>query len=133
LTSNAGLRLAALAGVVLISLATALAVQHHNERGSSLPEPAGQWYTALAAPYIPSAKAKTGACGVRIAPKTVGVAHPDLPCGVKLYIKFGGKEVFTQVVDRGRVVPGHEFDVTQGLAKLLGLQGTQTIQWRFAK
>jgi len=132
-TTNAGLRLAALAGVVLVALAVALAVQHHNKKGAALPKPAGQWYTALAAPYTPSTKTKTGACGVRIGPGTPGVAHPELPCGVKIYVKFGGKEVLTQVVDRGRVVPGHEFDVTQRLAKLLGLQGTQTIEWRFAR
>jgi hypothetical protein len=29
--------------------------------------------------------------------------------------------------------PGRDFDVTQGLAKILGLQGTQTVQWRFAR
>jgi rare lipoprotein A (peptidoglycan hydrolase) len=133
LTGTAGLRAAALAGVALLALAIALAVEHHDKRGRSLPTPAGQWYTALAAPYTPSTTTKKGACGVRIGPKTAGVAHPQLPCGVKIYIEFGGKEVLTQVVDRGHVVPGHEFDVTQGLAKLLGLQGTQTIQWRFAR
>jgi rare lipoprotein A (peptidoglycan hydrolase) len=127
------MRAAALAGVALLGIAIALAVAHRTHDKSSLPAPAGQWYTALAAPYTPSAKTKTGACGVAIGPKTAGVAHPQLPCGVKIYIKFGGKEVLTQVVDRGHVVPGREFDVTEGLAKLLGLQGTQTIQWRFAR
>jgi rare lipoprotein A (peptidoglycan hydrolase) len=133
LTSTAGLRLAALAGVVVVALAIALAVQHHKKHASGLPKPAGQWYTALAAPYTPSTTTKKGACGVRIGPTTAGVAHPQLPCGVKIYVKFGGKEVLTQVVDRGHVIPGREFDVTEGLAKLLGLQGTQTIQWRFAR
>jgi rare lipoprotein A (peptidoglycan hydrolase) len=133
LTGTIGLRSALLAGVALIALAIALAVEHHDKHKSSLPQPAGQWYTALAAPYTPSAQTKKGACGIRIGPSTAGVAHPQLPCGVKIYVKFGGKEVLTQVVDRGHVVPGHEFDVTQGLAKLLGLQGTQTIQWRFAR
>jgi rare lipoprotein A (peptidoglycan hydrolase) len=133
LTTTAGLRLAGLAGVVLVALAIALALAHNTKRKQSLPTPAGQWYTALAAPYTPSAKTKKGACGVVIGPRTPGVAHPELPCGVKIYVKFGGKEVLTQVVDRGHVVPGREFDITQGLAKLLGLQGTQTIQWRFAR
>ena len=41
--------------------------------------------------------------------------------------------MLTQVVDRGRTVPGREFDLTQALAKLLHVQGTQTIQWRFAR
>ena len=133
MTGTAGLRATALAGVALLALAVALAIEHHNKHGQSLPTPAGQWYTALAAPYTLSTKTKKGACGVAIGPNTAGVAHPQLPCGVKIYVKFGRKEVLTQVVDRGHVVPGHEFDVTQALAKLLGLQGTQTIQWRFAR
>lgn len=133
MTSTIGLRAAALAGVALVALVVALAVNHHTKKGNDLPEGAGAWYSALAAPYTPSATTKTGACGVRIGPSTAGVAHAVLPCGVKLYVKFGGKQVLTQVVDRGHMPPGREFDVTQALAKLLGLQGTQTIQWRFAR
>jgi tRNA-specific 2-thiouridylase len=87
----------------------------------------------LAAAYTPSSTRKKGACGVVIGPGTPGVAHPVLPCGAKIYVRFGHKDVLTQVVDRGHTVPGHEFDVTQALAKLLGLQGTQTIQWRYAR
>jgi rare lipoprotein A (peptidoglycan hydrolase) len=131
-TGTSGLRSALLGGVALVALAVALALAHHRKHGSSLPEPAGQWYTALAAPYTPSTKTKTGACGVRIGPNTAGVAHPVLPCGAKIYIQFGGKEVLTQVIDRGHTAPGRTFDVTQALAKLLGLQGSQTIRWRFA-
>ena len=133
MTGTAGLRSAALAGVALVALAVALAFEHHHKHSEALPTPAGQWYTALAASYTPSTTTKKGACGVVIGPRTAGVAHPQLPCGVKIYVKFGGKEVLTQIVDRGHVVPGREFDVTEGLAKLLGLQGTQTIQWRFAR
>ena len=133
MTTNVGLRSAALAGVAIVAVAIALAVSHRHEHKSSLPPAAGNWYTALAAPYTPSASAHKGACGVTIGTSTVGVAHPVLPCGVKLYVRFGGKEVLTQVVDRGHTVPGREFDVTQALAKLIGLQGTQTIQWRFAR
>jgi rare lipoprotein A (peptidoglycan hydrolase) len=133
LTSSAGLRAAGLAGIALVALAIALAVGTRDKKKAELPSPAGQWYAALAAAYTPSATTKTGACGVAIGPKTMGVGHPVLPCGAKLYVKFGGKEVLTQVVDRGHTVPGRDFDVTQALAKLLGLQGTQTIQWRFAR
>lgn len=131
MTSTAGLRAAVLAGIALLGVAIALAVAHHDGHKTSLPTPAGQWYTALAAPYTPS-KPQKGACGVVIGPGTEGVAHPVLPCGTKLYIEFDGKQVLTQVVDRGHTAPGRTFDVTQKLAKLLGLQGPQTIRWRFA-
>lgn len=133
MTATTGLRAAALAGVAIVALAVALAISHHRKHGASLPTPAGTWYTALAAPYTPSTTTKKSACGVAIGPSTAGVAHPVLPCGAKIYVKLGSKQVLTQVIDRGHVVPGREFDVTQALAKLLGLQGTQTIQWRFAR
>ena len=133
MTTRIGLRAAALGGVALVALVVALAVSHRHKNGTTLPQGAGQWYKALAAPYTPSTKTKTGACGIRIGPNTAGVAHAVLPCGVKLYVEFNGKQVLTQVVDRGHMPPGREFDITQSLAKLLGLQGTQTIQWRFAR
>lgn len=131
MTPAVGLRVAALAGIALIGIAVAFAARHHGH-SAALPTPAGQWYSALAAPYTPSTRSQKSACGVRIGPRTVGVAHPVLPCGAKIYIEFGGKEVLTQVIDRGHTAPGRTFDVTQELAKLLGLQGAQTIRWRFA-
>jgi rare lipoprotein A (peptidoglycan hydrolase) len=132
-TASVGVRAAALAAVALVAIAIALALTHDGGRKNGLPNPAGQWYTALAAPYTPSSSLRKSACGVRIVADTVGVAHPVLPCGVKLYVQFHGKTVLTHVVDRGHTVPGREFDLTQALAKLLRVQGTQTIEWRFAR
>jgi rare lipoprotein A (peptidoglycan hydrolase) len=131
-TSSTGLRAVALAGVALCALAVALALSHRSGEEDALPEAAGQWYPGLAAPYTPSKPTKS-ACGVLIDAKTEGVAHAVLPCGVKIYVRYGGREVLTQVIDRGGVAPGREFDVTQALAKVLRLQGTQTIEWRFAR
>jgi rare lipoprotein A (peptidoglycan hydrolase) len=91
------------------------------------------YYTARAAPYSPSAAHPRTACGQPFTNETQGVAHPVLPCGVRLYIRFKGQEVLTQVVDRGPNVPGREFDITKALANRLDLHGTQSIQWRFAK
>jgi rare lipoprotein A len=132
-SSSVGLRAAALAGVAVVAVAIALAVQHrHHSSSAAPPAGAGPWYSALAAPYTPSA-AKKSACGVTITDTTSGVAHPVLPCGVKIYVRFGGKSVLTQVVDRGHTVPGRDFDLTRALARTLGVDGTQTIQWRFAR
>jgi rare lipoprotein A (peptidoglycan hydrolase) len=131
MTSSAGLRAAVLAGVALLGVAIALAAHHHTKK-NDLPAPAGQWYTALAAPYTPTDRSQKSACGVLIKPDTAGVAHPVLPCGAKIYVEFAGKEVLTQVIDHGHTAPGRTFDVTQALAKLLGLDGSQTIRWRFA-
>jgi rare lipoprotein A (peptidoglycan hydrolase) len=131
-TSSVGVRAAVLAAVALVAIAVALAVTHDKKKGDNLPSGAGQWYTALAAPYSTSSNRKS-ACGVTIAADTVGVAHPVLPCGVKVYVQFHSKTVLTHVIDRGHTVPGREFDLTPALAKLLRVQGTQTIQWRFAR
>ena len=132
MTTFAGLRAAVLAGVALLGVAIVLAVAHDKQHKSALPPPAGQWYPATAAPYTPSKQRRKSACGVVIGPTTAGVAHPVLPCGAKIYIEFNGQQVLTEVIDRGHTAPGRTFDVTEALAKLLDLQGTQTIRWRFA-
>ena len=64
-------------------------------------------------------------------PRTAGIAHPVLGCGTKLYVAFGSHEVLTQVVSR-RVPSGVQFAVTPRVAKLLGLQSTDLVRWRFA-
>ena len=130
----------ALAGVALVALVVALALAA-LARGSggaddgpqSVPAPDGGWYRALAAPYRLDASAKRTDCGQRVTPKTLGLAHPVLPCGAKLILSYDGRQVLTQVIDRGTGVPGREFDVTAELARRLGLRGVQPIEWRFAR
>src|SRR5579859_1270921 len=131
MTTFATQRAAVIAGIAILVAAIAFAVIEHGDQKKSLPQPIGQWYTALAAPYTPTANAK-GACGVVMDAKTLGVAHPVLPCGVKIYIGYKGKDVLTQVVDRGPTGPGREFNLTVALSDLLHLDGTQRIKWRFA-
>ena len=114
-----------LAGVAVLGVAIALYLGHRSSPKSSLPAPAGPWHDVLAGPYAP--KART-ACGVRTSAHTVGVAHPVLPCGVKLYIRYGDKTVLTQVLDRGS-----GFLLTPALARILDLQGRQTVQYTFTR
>lgn len=100
---------------------------------SQVPVPGAGWYEALAAPYPAESRRRRTTCGQQIGPRTLGVAHPVLPCGVKIFISYGETVVLTQVVDRGPAVPGRDFDVTRPLAQRLGLQGTQQIRWRYAR
>jgi rare lipoprotein A (peptidoglycan hydrolase) len=131
---STALRAAGLGAVTLVAAVLALALTRGGSGShDKLPAGTGNWYRALAAPYVETAQPKRGACGVVIGPKTMGVANPVLPCGVKIYIEYGGKQVLTQVIDRGPDVPGREFDVTRALARTIGLTGTRTINWRFAK
>ena len=65
-------------------------------------------------------------------PSVFGVAHPVLPCGAKVVLRYEDVQVLTQVIDRGTGVPGREFDLTAALARRIGLDGVQPIRWRFA-
>jgi len=128
-----------LAGITLLAALVALAITRRDAGGNrnlpkaiAVPGTKNGYYTAKAAPYGP-----TPAIGEPPA------ASPSwrrprsgpsvLPCGVRLYIRFQGREVLTQVVDRGPNVPGRDLDITKALANRLDLHGTQTVQWRFAK
>lgn len=131
-------RALALAGVTLLATILALAIALPHARSSltsslprAIPAVGGGWYHALAAPYTPPSGHRT-ACGERLDARTLGVAHPVLPCGAKLYIAYEGREVLTEVVDRGPHAPGREFNITKALADRIDLHGVKTIRWRFA-
>jgi rare lipoprotein A (peptidoglycan hydrolase) len=133
-------RAVALAAIALLAGVVAFAAASRNGDETKpentvrpVPVPGADWYRSLAAPYPPSTKRVRTSCGQPLGPKTLGVAHPVLPCGVKLFIAYNDKIVLTQVVDRGPSVPGREFDITRALAARLGLKGTQQIRWRYAR
>jgi rare lipoprotein A (peptidoglycan hydrolase) len=135
----------ALVGVLFLGLvalaATALALAVANaatgadaERRTvaSVEIPEGGWYEALAAPYRVDAEAELTACGQRARETLAGLAHPVLPCGAKIVVRYADREVLTQVVDRGTGRPGRELELTTALAADLGLRGVEPVEWRFA-
>jgi rare lipoprotein A len=123
----------ALAGLALLAAAVALAVTAQTrDTDSSSPQPEGS-FVALAGSSGPAAFGRRTACGGIIHQDTEGVAHPTLPCGVRIFITYRGKTVLTQVIDRGPYVPGRQFDVTDALARRLGLRNVQTIHWSYAR
>jgi hypothetical protein len=122
----------ALAAVALLAAAIALAVVAQTRSNSNdLPEAVGS-YPATARSSGVAAFGKRTACGTVIRKKTQGVAHPVLPCGARIYVTYNGKHVLTQVIDRGPRGPGPQFVLTDALAKLVGLTGTQRIRWSYA-
>ena len=123
-----------LAALALVAGVIALAVAKNGSHSANknLPPGGGRWYTVLAAPAQLPSKPRRTACGVMLDAKTLGVAHPVLPCNVKVYIEFGNKVVLTAVIDRGRDIAGPEFHLTKALADEVGLHGTQPIRWRYA-
>ena len=133
-------RMVWLAAITLVLAVGALALARRDAGGSqkspagiSVAGTAGGYYTARAAPYGPTASHRRTACGEALTKDTQGIAHPVLPCGVKIYVRYHGREALTQVVDRGPNAPGRDFDITKALADRLDLHGTQTVQWRYAR
>lgn len=82
---------------------------------------------ALASWYGPGLYGNRTACGQTLSPSTRGVAHKSLPCGTKLSIRYGSKEVDVRVIDRGPYVGDREFDLTQATKNDLGFGSTGQI------
>ena len=130
-----GLMLAAV-GILAAVAALAIVEQRREELPAPvLPEavvvPGTGWYEGTAAPKLAEPTGTRTGCGFVLRPRTAGIAHPVLGCGTKLYVAFGSHEVLTQVVSR-RTPSGVQFAVTPRVAKLLGLQSTDVVRWRFA-
>ena len=133
-------RLLSLAAVALLAGLVALAViERGSDNAGATTQPAGAvapgggWYSALAASRGPAGDAERTTCGYILTNNSLGVTHPVLPCGARLLIRFGGQTVLTEVIDNRLKSAGRQFELTEKLAFLLGLDGTQEIDWRFAE
>jgi rare lipoprotein A len=123
----------ALAGFALLAAIVAVAVTAHTRGGTNTaPQPEGS-YIALAGSSGPAAFGRRTACGGVLHADTEGVLHPTLPCGARIFITYNGIRVLTQVVDRGPSAPGRQFDLTDALARRLGLRGVHPIRWSYAR
>jgi len=123
----------ALLGLALLACAVALAVNAQTrQRSSNIPQREGD-FVALAGSSGPAAFGRRTACGGTIGPDTEGVAHPTLPCGARIFLTYHHKTVLVQVIDRGPYVPGRQFDLTDALARQLGLRGVQQVEWSYAQ
>jgi hypothetical protein len=136
-------RLLGLAAVALLGGLVALALVRNDgqARRSVLPTPApapaaeadgGGWYVARAGSRGLARDAERTTCGVVLTDGSLGVAHPVLPCGAKVFLSFGGEQVLTEVIDHRVSSAGRQFDLTPALAAKLGIEGTQELRWRFA-
>ncbi len=67
------------------------------------------------------------ACGGTLGYEQLGVAHKTLPCGTKVTLRYGGREVTVPVIDRGPYVGGREWDLTGATARRLGFDGVGTV------
>jgi hypothetical protein len=72
--------------------------------------------------YGPGFYGKRTACGKRLDPGTVGVAHRTLPCGTRVTFYHGGHFATVAVIDRGPFRRGVAWDLTAAAAKQLGFR-----------
>ena len=141
MTAVLGRRELAVLGAAVLAVVLGVAVASRDGKASEstslLPQPAIAdvcgWSTALAGVRSRPLSGRVSGCGTLLAPKTLGVDHPVLPCGAKVFVAYRGKTVLTSVVDRGPFTPREDFEVTPALADLLGLTGVQGIRWSFAR
>jgi hypothetical protein len=130
-------RVVVLAAVAFLAAVAAIAVV--EQRGdnatsasiASAPAPTG-WNHAFAGSRGAVGDAQRTACGELLTARSLGVTHPVLPCGAKLVLRNGNVQVLTEVIDHTLVEPGRQLEVTQRLARMLKLEGTEEIDWRFA-
>jgi hypothetical protein len=132
-------RSVALAAVALLASLAALALTSGRGEATSaaagprpVPTADGGWYTALAGSRGAPRDAERTTCRQVLTGRSLGVSHPVLPCGAKLFISYGDSEVLTEVIDSRLKKPGRQFELTEALAQRLGIEGTQQIRWRFA-
>jgi hypothetical protein len=139
-TAELAQRVLALAAASMLAAVIALAVSEQSQgRTPSVgPRPAlgtgTGWYRAFAGVgrgY--PARGKRSPCGWLLRPGTLGVVHPVLPCGAKVFVEFGGKRVYTEIVERAAVPQREELALTPALAEQLGLKGVREIRWAFAR
>ena len=127
-----------LAAVALLGTVGALALTSRDDASAigtgprPVPTPDGGWYTALAGSRGVAGDAERTTCRKILTVRSLGVSHPTLPCGAKVFVRYDGTELLTEVIDTRLKEPGRQFELTEALTRRLELEGTQEIQWRFA-
>jgi predicted RNA-binding Zn-ribbon protein involved in translation (DUF1610 family) len=122
---------ALLAGVAAVAIVAQQAPDESAAALTSAPAPAG-WNIAFAGSRGATGDAQRTTCGQVLSPESLGVTHPVLPCGAKIILRSGDKQILTEVIDHSLVEPGRQLEVTEELAQMLGIDGTVELEWRFA-
>ena len=126
-----------LAAALLAGLGAAAGIHRHRQHAAGQSVTAtsplgGGWFDALAASRGAAGDAERTTCGLILTQQSLGVTEPVLPCHAKILIRFGDRTYLTEVIDNRLTAGGRQFEVTEGLAQEMGLDGTQRIRWRFA-
>jgi rare lipoprotein A len=82
---------------------------------------------AFATWYGPGFFGNDTACGIKLAPDTIGVAHRTLPCGTQVALYYRGHTLTVPVIDRGPFNGNARWDLTQATAQSLGMSASDTV------
>ena len=77
--------------------------------------------------YGPGLYGNSLACGGRLSPGTIGVAHKSLPCGTRVTLRNRGRTLTVRVIDRGPYVAGRFYDLTEATKNRLGFGSTGNV------
>ena len=83
--------------------------------------------------YGPGFYGNRTACGQVLRVNTIGVASKTLPCGTMVTFAYGGHYAIAPVIDRGPYTKGNDWDLTNGLRKLLHFDGSDQIRYAVAR
>ena len=75
--------------------------------------------SVFASYYGPGLYGNRLACGGRLTPHTIGVAHKTMRCGTKVRLRYRGRTLTVRVVDRGPYVGGRTYDLTAATKRRL--------------
>jgi rare lipoprotein A (peptidoglycan hydrolase) len=129
MTSKRTIRAAAgLASIATLLLSASAGAQTGGVPGGTYSEPSassstapGSWTNYKPATwYGPGFWGKRTACGTKLTPTTLGVAHRKLPCGTQVTFSYGDRSVTATVIDRGPFRKGYTWDLTKKTAKRVG-------------
>lgn len=88
--------------------------------------------TAGASWYGPGLYGRRTACGQRLRPTTLGVAHKRLPCGTAVKFRHRGRVLVTRVIDRGPYIDGRAWDLTEAASERLDFESVGVGDVRYA-
>ena len=81
---------------------------------TAVPAPGGGWYTALSRARVGRSPTPSGTTrSLIVRGRSLGVTHPSLPCGAKIYIEYNGTRLLTEVIDGKLKQPGRQFELTE--------------------
>jgi hypothetical protein len=83
--------------------------------------------------YGPGFYGHRTACGQVLRAGTIGVAHKTLPCGTLVTFYYHGESAIAPVIDRGPYTAGNAWDLTNGLRRVLGFNGSDQIRYAVAR